>query len=207
MTIYIRIKHDADYIYVLMDFPTDSVIEYAGGTALPTTPADTAGIVLDTNDDRGTAPHADDYLFRIRWSSPSAYVQITRQGTGSAWSDLLPNPAGFVGASSMDAGNDPYSPSPHLIYELRVPISYIGQKATYGAGVLAADGTLGFIGWPQPFKMSDFMNPNHWGDLNMTEQVVPEFPSGALFIATVIVACTLLLLRAKRETRIQAEPE
>jgi chlorite dismutase len=35
MTIYIRIKHDADYIYLLVDFPTDSVIEYAAGTAPP----------------------------------------------------------------------------------------------------------------------------------------------------------------------------
>jgi len=106
---------------------------------MPEKAYDSAAVVLDTNDDGGGAPRADDYLFAVRWKSPTAYFQITRKGTGSTWSDWLPNPEGFIGASSLDASNNPYNQRPHLIYELRIPFSYIGQKTVYGAGILATD--------------------------------------------------------------------
>nr|MDO8132848.1 hypothetical protein [Candidatus Njordarchaeum guaymaensis] len=206
-TVYIRIKHDNEYIYVLLDFVTDSVIEYAEQMT-PEKPYDGAAIVLDTNDDGGGAPHIDDYLFGVRWNSPTTYFQMTRKGTGSGWSDWLPNPEGFIGASSMDSSNDPYNPSPHLIYELRVPIFYIGQKTVYGAGIFATDGfpptlaNLFFIGWPHPSILADLMNPNGWGDLNMTETIIPEFPAGAFSIATIAVASALILLRVKKPREI-----
>lgn len=193
---YWKLRHDDSYIAALFDFVGDKELN-----AFPDPKnCDSAGIQIDTMKDGGTTPQPDDYSFQILWLSPEKPTLVTQQGTGNGWKDAPPL---LAGASSMDASNNPYSTTPHLIYEFLIPKSILPPDASSVYGRLAVwDGNKHAIfTWP---KDAYGNNPSQWGELELSKNVVSE-PSDSLLLLLALGLPFYLLKRySKRRNEIQS---
>ena len=149
---YLRVKHDAENLYVLVDFLTYYEIKTG----------DSCMVVLDTKHDGGSMIQPDDLAVLIRWNTPTEiYPAIQWEGWVADWEFL---PSDFEVNSSIDAEQDPYSTTPHLIFEFKIPKSSFKSSST----------TLGFL----VFLICDNENlnaalplvqealkPDNWADL------------------------------------------
>jgi len=142
-TTYVRVKHNFDLFFILLDFVTDQSRGFAN---LP----DKAQVAFDTMDDGADVPWTDDYLFYVDgvWGATATF-QGTGKGGGflNAWTGIG-NPAGF--AASAGFTYSPYEENrQHQIYEFRVPTRFLGEKSTYGFYVTVVDvGSNTFLEWP-----------------------------------------------------------
>lgn len=129
MTAILRIMHNSEYIFVLLDFITD----FTRSTY------DLAGICFDTLDDGGDTPKTDDYLFGILAGQAPTFV-YTYQGTGMDDGWGLTSLYGVWGRAGFSETNDPYEPGmSHRIYEWQVPCKVLGQASFYGFYAFVCD--------------------------------------------------------------------
>jgi hypothetical protein len=111
--IYICFKHDAQRLYVLVDFISDPKVDV--GTNNP----DSACFHLDTKGDGGDRRQEDDFTAWIKWEDTRKFVLRFDD-----YNDVtLSPPQGMEAGSSMDASNDPFSSNSHVIYEIAIPRS------------------------------------------------------------------------------------
>lgn len=115
-TLYIRLKYNGTYLYVLLDFVTD----YTPSTY------DYGGICFDTKDDGGILAAWDDFSF-IQLVGQVNFLYIfqgtgTGNTTGESWMiaryQAHPETEGMGGFSGI---NDPYQGKAHRIIEFRIP--------------------------------------------------------------------------------------
>jgi len=188
---YIRIKDTSTELYLLVDFLADTQPD----------DGDYASVILDTRNDGGSTPRADDYQIRIMWTSTYGltYSIEYTYGTDQGWGSYSHAPKGFEGASSTDASNNPYSSIPHLIYEFMLTKTIVAEYANIAGVAIGAFDARGIaLSWPISTNQND---PNTYGDVIFAVPI-PEFRSSAtgnIVIWTMLIACTfLVLLRSLR---------
>jgi parallel beta-helix repeat protein len=168
---YVRVKHDGDYLYIIIDSPWDTVQDpmYGGPWG-----SEGVCVAFDTAHDHGTAPQIDDYLF---FSQYSVFMNSWR-GDGTQWVAMT-TPTDYN--AYQDFGISPHNTTSHRIDEYKIPLAYVGSGGFY---VIARDdgswnGTTFTAwvewpivaggnpdGWPMPPDYSDpCPTPSAWGHL------------------------------------------
>jgi len=176
---YVRVKHDGDYLYIIIDSPWDTVQDpmYGGPWG-----SEGVYVAFDTAHDHGTAPQIDDYLF---FSQYSVFMNSWR-GDGTQWVTITTPPCYNA---HQDFGTSPHDATSHRIDEYKIPLAYVGSGGfyvlarddgswndiTYTAWVewpIAAGGNPD--GWPMPPDYSDpCPAPSTWGHLKLTGADLP----------------------------------
>lgn len=182
-TAYMRLKHDQDTLYVLVDFLSDTTpaATQTGGDP----PQDGLNVGIDKNVNDTKTNCCDTYI-SLYW----------KNGANSWNQELHPSNARAVGAMSYDTTNDPDSETPHAIYEVAISTEDFAKHSAIR--LVAWDPSKGAnLQWPRyegpPWNMAYF------GDLIFSEIVVPEFPLTPTALLAAIVLATVLI--TKRESR------
>jgi hypothetical protein len=184
MTADVRLKYNGTYVFVLIDFLTDLVHNTY----------DQGGVCIDSANDGGSLPQADDYLFSLlAGQAPTFLYTFTGTGSGSkpadAWSlTMIPEADGASGFARGQFGND----SIHLIYEFQIPCMIWPAKSSYGFYVYVFDyHTQAFLEWPVGAGggwtllakgASQYVppSPDRWGSIN--GEFIPELSLGLVFV-------------------------
>jgi ketosteroid isomerase-like protein len=160
-TAHLRVKHDESYLYLLVDYVSDTT---------PQSPGigywwEGVTVCFDPEQNGGWKPQSDDYLYNIGVSTGQQYkAKVGVSGGKWNWpsqtdtSELIQKSIVF----SSNATNDPYSTVKHSIYEFKMPLP---DKKVFGFFVGAADhGGKSYMTWP-----SDAWDqaPNTWGILKL----------------------------------------
>ena len=129
------IKDDAEFLYVLMDFVEDKKMESG----------DLGGINLDLYNDKEDKPQPDDFSLSLIHSYPEGTKRWIFQGNGTHWiviwkEDMdIADPLGIMSASTNVTDNNPYSKSPHVIYEFAIPRFIFEDAAQTGFAIFVED--------------------------------------------------------------------
>lgn len=190
----VRVKHDRDSVYVMVE---------AVGDASPSM-GDMAWIAFDTSHDGGNEPGNDDHAFAMHWTSAEAYNMTMHQGNGAAWGPEMQPPGGMQGASGMSSANCPQGAS-HVMYEMKIPRSALGQSTSMGMMSYAFDSaTNASMRWPAGEGLE---NMNQMGDMSFSDRSmagtgppIPGFPAESILLGLAIGLFAALVLR-KRATR------
>jgi hypothetical protein len=162
-TVYVRVQHNQTHIFVLLDLITS--LDNGDSEAV---------VCLDTKDDGGNTPLLDDYAFYCDTTQTLAAYQGNGQGGSVSWT-AVSKPAGAQVAWSFSYSNDPYETSNHEIYELQIPVKFLGDKYSYGFYVATYDEISStFLEYPvtaQGYWNSNLAfyffvpAPGNWGDI------------------------------------------
>jgi hypothetical protein len=176
-TAYVRLKHDADYLYILADFISDTTQAIGQTKGDPPEDGLNMGIDKDVND---TNVKCCDLYVHLYWTNGKSAPEPI-------------DPAWLQGTISYDARNDPDSKSSHAIYELAIPMGTFEKNSAFRISVW--DAAMGVnMQWPQ-YKGSWSME--YFGDLMFSDVVVPELPSPALFLLLSLVVTYAIVRRRK----------
>jgi len=114
-TAYCRVKHDRNYLYVLVDFVSDTS---PGSPKIQNYYSDFAGVLLYPQVRIGDA-----YGYFVAWEQGgSTYHGKVHMKNGIFDWDHTQRTTG-VSSSSYEAKNSPYSTASHLIYEFKIPLA------------------------------------------------------------------------------------
>jgi hypothetical protein len=196
---YFRIKHDSSWLYVLVDVPGDTQVEYS----VAKDHGDYAQIFFDPLYNDGSKPRTDDYKYAAWYNTTGGTDLVAREWAGTDWgANWWSSTSDLDATIGMDNGNSPHSPSPHVVVEFRVPLSII-KGTTFGFFIRYVDSTeadaLHWY-WPGPTAVDQEYAPNTWGTVNLSNIAVPEFSSSWL-IAAATVLMVLALNRAHKKKR------
>jgi hypothetical protein len=187
MKLFIRTGYDNEFIYVLLDFVSD----------INKGEFDWAIICFAPSQDG----HFDTFHC-FRSIATNQTVIYAGNGDPPTFSSVQNIPEGFQTVSSFSSQNDPYSKEPHMIYEFKIPIKYIGSAASYRFYTQATDlGSGKMLVWPDPavdaerLSYPDIHIPEVWGIIESPNGTVPEFPLTAYYTLLVSVALVILLAR------------
>jgi hypothetical protein len=169
---YVRFKHDADSVYILVDFISDTspaTTQTTGNPAL-----DGLNIGIDKNVNDANTKCCDVYV-TLNWNNGKSAPESVE-------------PPWIQGTISYDATNDSDSKTPHAIYELAVPMPTFEMNSAVRISVW--DATRGVnMHWP---KYEGSWSMAYFGDLLFSEVVVPEIPLPALvLLLSIVVTCTI----------------
>lgn len=192
--IAIRVAHDRENIYVLLDMVSDTTID---------SEMDKAVICFDTEVNGGDRPDINDYCFiAVLDGSFTAY-----KGGGSTSNALsvIDNPIGAEMKAGVSDVFDRYSKIPHLAYELKVPIESLKRTDVFGFYAAVFDSnTNTTYSWPISLSHEDDIEvkePSEWGKLISPDKSIPEFPSGIALFAGIILLSVILMTRGKVKLR------
>lgn len=187
---YIKTKHDNAFLYVLVDF-----------VSVPTANVDDGSwITLDVKHNGGNSLSSDDIGFEITWISGGKTKFGATEVSGGNWVDASV-PANALGASSLNAENDPHSTVAHSIYEFRIPTSSFTGTNEVGFSVgVWNDAAKVLMLWPGGRLRS---TPATWGNLELSTTTVPEFEgANALILAFLTLSLVVGVFRARRSNRV-----
>lgn len=159
-TVFVSLKKDSDWLYVLIDAIGDTKPGRVGTGFQGDW--DYYGLAIDDKQDKGIAPKADDTLYVVRWyQTPPGIWKII--GNETSWDFLKANKYGNI-VWSTDASNNEKSDKPHIMIEYKIPLS---SSSKVGFHIIATD-SQGKTdnNWPEK---SDYMYPNSWGTLILSE--------------------------------------
>jgi hypothetical protein len=156
---YFRIKHDASYVYVLMESLADTAVEQW----------DWMQVFFDTLHNHGL-PSADDYRFLAVWMTSTSMDVRNWKGNGTGWSPLNPLLAGAQAKIGLDTGNSPHAPYPHFVGEFKIPLSVgITLGSEFGFFIHLGDSHDDLLSmhfyWPGPSLAPEMYDPSSWGDV------------------------------------------
>lgn len=189
-TAYVRTKHDADYVYVLVDYISDTILG-AG---------DYCTLRFDTKGDGGNAPHEDDYSFVFEWLTVGSSSFQMRQGVGYSWGVLVLDPIGATAKSDCKPSVDPYLEAAHMVYEFKIPLALFGSSVNSRVCVDAQDRYPSGITmlWPNTFNTEW---PSTWGKLAISTVPIPEFSSVGIVAGIGIMSTMSLLVFNKKRLK------
>jgi len=192
---YFRVKHDLTWLYVL----AESLIDQAVGYNSTTDNGDWMQIFLDTLHDDGKSPRGnDDYLFGALWVNAS-YTEVTTKKYYTDWTRVS-SVEGVEAKIGVDTGNSPHPPHPHVVGEMRIPLSIVGT-ATFGffmRFVDASEALTKWFYWPGPTLADQGTDPSSWGNVSYSTQPIPEFP-GTWIVMTASVLGIALIFRLNKK--------
>ncbi len=151
----VRIKHDQNFVYMVIEAVEDSSPSVG----------DMAWVAFDTSHNGGQ-PGSDDHAFAMHWTSSDTYGTAMHQGNGTGWGSAMPPAQGILEASGMSSTNCPQGGG-HLMYEMRIPRSVLGQGSSMGMMAYAFDGfTRSGMRWPAGDSLEKL---NQMGDLSFSD--------------------------------------
>jgi len=176
---YVRVKHDGDYLYIIIDSPWDTVHDpmYGGPWG-----SEGVYVAFDTAHNHGATPQTDDYLF---FSQYSVFMNSWR-GDETRWVTMA-TPADYNAYQGL--ATSLHSASSHRIDEYKIPLAYVGPGGFYV--IVRDDGSWNGTtytawvewptvaggnpdGWPMPPNYNDpCPAPSAWGDLKLTGANLP----------------------------------
>jgi len=189
-TAYVRTKHDADYLYVLVDYVSDTVLG-AG---------DYCTIRFDAKGDGGNAPREDDYSFVLEWLTAASSSFWMRQGTGVSWGGLTGPVGGATVKSDCKPSADPYFAAAHMVYEFKIPLAIFASSMNSAICVDVQDRYPSGITmlWPTTYNTE---RPSTWGKLTISAVPIPEFNSVGIVAGIGIMSTMSLLVLNKKRLR------
>jgi hypothetical protein len=182
-----RLKHDQSYLYILFDHVNDGALENY----------DNAWAYIDTLRNGGSMPQTNDFAFSLQWLSPTQSILVVQKGTGTDW--MTTTLTLHSAAASTDATNDPYSSTPHVVYEFKIQLSILPQGATaMGVRLSMQDGITGTSTvWP---SNSSRFEPKQWETMQLGASPIPEFSAVTPILALGLIVPLYLLKRTKRQS-------
>ena len=196
----IRIGHDFDYLYVLIDFISDTSTERF---------ADRGIVCIDGLSDGGKTPKSDDYCFLVVMGSENVFTLqgghiLAQKGSYKK----IENHSDLIGIGGISDKNDRYSKTPHSTYEFRIPIEIFGRSDHYGFYFGSFDAeTKTHYNWPTNSTNENYPFipvPDQWGMLFSPDKSIPEFSSVLLFVTLLIgIMFTIFLSKNKFDLRFQ----
>lgn len=112
-TAYCRVKHDSNYIYVLIDAVTDTT---PGESKVQNYHTDFAGVFLYPKGET-----EDAYAYCVSWNSGRTSIHYKATMKNQKFDYENTQLTNGISSSSYDARYNPYSPKNHLIYEFKIP--------------------------------------------------------------------------------------
>ncbi|MFQ5970305.1 MAG: hypothetical protein ACE5J2_07425 [Nitrososphaerales archaeon] len=187
--IAIRLAHERENIYVLLDMVSDTSVDR--GT-------DKAVICFDTELNGGDKFDIDDYCFMAVLDG--SFTTYSGGGGIDALSPIASPPHAEMKAGVSDVF-DRYSRIPHLAYELKVPIESLKRTDVLGFYAAVFDSsTKTTYSWPISLSHGDdveIKGPSEWGKLISPDKSIPEFPTGISFITGLILLSIIFITRGK----------
>lgn len=186
----IRAMHDADFLYVMLEMPDDTVVDGHGG------------ICFDTLSDGGPYLGRDDYCYVMG----TAFREYHGDGRTTLMQQA-PLDQFVVAQRGLSDSNSPlYSSKGHMSYEFKIPRDSIGSENTQFGFYVSYD-TRGqdnnytyYYSWPD-YKSAEYLrvaSPRSWGVASLSEDAaVPEFPVPVIGALAGIVATVVVLTRTK----------
>jgi hypothetical protein len=184
---WVALKDDSNSLYVLVDFVNDKSPENG----------DWAFVSWDQKNDGGTKPQNDDYRLVVEYTSTTTFQSLILEGTGVDWGNQkAASSVGISANSTNDGTNDPYSSSPHVIYEFQVPRVLLDNSTTIKTiGFVAGAHAFG-IGFIMTQKTASYLQPSTWNTLTFSIPV-PEFSPAVVMVISLGVTAALVLGRRK----------
>lgn len=194
---YIRLKHDAESLYVLIDYVSLKEPKEE----------DTAIIMIDTTSDGGDILQKDDLILMSPLgpvglgyghgpyiTTENAWMAIA-WGTGFktlddfTYEDWEEEPEGFSAASATDAENNPYSTEDHVIWEFGIPKSeFKSEIDTIGfAAVIVSEKKQNIASYP----FADVNKPRLWAFMEFSSYTLAELASDKTPTLTTTLTTTL----------------
>jgi len=196
---FLRIKNDAQYLYLLVDFVSDTTPAIGQPRGQPAHWSyDGVSVAIDkhANEQKPTG-EADLVIVLMWWSGYEAPEAVA------------PPDAWIEGAMSYDATNDPDSQTSHAIYELAIPMQMFENASAIRASVWDISRGAN-MHWP---AYEGSWSTKYFGDLIFSQQQetmtheegtrATAMGPGILFtIAVVVVLVVLALLYFGRRRRV-----
>lgn len=130
------IKDDEEFLYVLLDFLGDETL----------TTGDLGGLSLDMQNCKADSPQVDDISAGLVHGYPTPKNELwVFQGNGTQWTLIwrdtweTDDPLKIVSASTNITENNPYSKSPHVIYEFAIPKKLFRNMSEIGFSAYMED--------------------------------------------------------------------
>lgn len=180
-TAYVRLKHDADNLYILADFVSDTTQAIAQTKGDPPEDGLNMGIDKDVND---TNVKCCDLYVHLYWTNGKSAPEPI-------------DPAWLQGTISYDATNDPDSKTSHAIYELAIPMGTFEKNSAFRISVWDPARVVN-VQWP---KYQGSWSMQYFGDLAFSEVVVPELPLPAIVLLLSLVLTYLTVRRRSHDVR------
>ncbi|MFY9301494.1 MAG: hypothetical protein WAO91_09945 [Candidatus Nitrosotenuis sp.] len=164
--VQLRTAHQEDFIYVMVDYVTDTSID---------TTSDKAVVCLtDKNGDDING----DFCFVAYLGSVAGQIYTIEPANGSLKIlDLAVEE--FVAVGGVSDDNDRYSDIPHTGYEFKIPTDLVGRSDSYGFFISVYDSASDvFFTWPyiQGGNNSLGVVPQDmWGQIISPDKSLPEF--------------------------------
>lgn len=187
---YVRLKHDGDWLYLLVDFVSDTTSASTQGTGGGGDTYDGVFVAIDkhVNDTKTES----DESFMLQWKNGESAPNLNGYGEVSP---VAPTVGGLM---SYNATNDPDSEKTHVIYELVIPMTTFADPSAVRISVW--DWSRGVnMHWPK--GPSHSWNTTYFGDLVFSDVVVPELPSPALLLLLSLVVTYAIVRRRMCATK------
>jgi hypothetical protein len=179
-----RCKHDATYLYILVESLVDTEAESYVTTVYDTilhaplysmNVGDAITIQLDTRHNGGAWPSTDDYDFSATYVNPQSTDLLESVGNGKFWNILSGVHAipGVQARINLDTENSTHPPHPHVTGEFKIPLSLIPGQV-FGLYIIMTDSrdASKTLEWPPGCEAygvgrlcEDY--PDTWGDVSI----------------------------------------
>jgi len=195
---YLRVKHDSNTLYFLIDAVSDTSFEKDG-----------CDILIDPMNNGGSRPQTDDYrviIFPQSRPSPGKVPPdlALLQGNGTDWDQLYYDVVGVRAAVGINTTIGSRSDIPHWIYEVQIsrdkfPASIIGL-GVFASGA-SYDSKAGW-GWP----LVKIKTPDTWGEIELSDNLeITEFlsvPYSVILALPILAAFLVLRLPKSRSSAL-----
>lgn len=147
-------------------------------------------LCIDGDQSGGTAPQTTDYRIDIVGHTTLKLYQ----GTGSAWTEITPDPADIIWNNTLS--DSPTNSTAHWILELTIYKAELGAGPYWNFRLAAYDKTTDkLLAWP-PTPRDE---PNRWGVQNYTSGPIPEaFSIGVVVLLSSVAFVVSLYFLRKR---------
>jgi len=186
--VVIRIGHDYENIYFLIDFLTDTSIQNFKDKAI---------VCIDNNTEQELKPNAKTYCFQTTMGSKKSFVlQGDSKLASTGFYKTIENHPDFIAVGNISDENDRHSKRPHASYEFKIPIEIFGRSNVYGFFVSVTDGKTGQqYNWPSTTvseKYPFIPPPNTWGKIISPDKSIPEFSIPLYILVSTLVGVILI---------------
>jgi ketosteroid isomerase-like protein len=160
-TAYLLVKHDTHYLYIMVDYISDTT---PGSAAMPNTWWEGAYVYFDPMKNRGSEPQQDDYVYELAVSGGQEWhARVPVKNNAYDWKASIEMPS--ASAFSSDVTNDPHSKNKHVIYEFKIPLPKETEVGFFAAAI--DTGSKSYMTWPG--KVRDW-TLDGWSTLKLSEQ-------------------------------------
>jgi hypothetical protein len=211
---FLRIKSDDQYLYLLVDFISDTTPAIRQSRGEPvhwSFDGVSVGIDEHANEQKPKPVGDRDDFTECVSGSRCVLIELKWLSGYSTPQPVTPSEAGIDGAVSYDATSDPDSQTSHAIYELAIPIQMFTSPSAIMVSVWDVSRGVN-MHWP---TYEGSWSTKYFGDLAFSKQqesmtheegtrATPMEPVMLLAIAAVLVVLLLVLLYFRRRHRVSA---